>query len=94
MSEPIVTIRPVFLAKSEAAVYLSVSESTIDNLVNAGDLPKPRKVSKARTAWLVADLDAFAHSRPVSDLLPPRNAGFGRAGKSGGPLDACRKGSG
>lgn len=78
---PIVTIRPVFLARPEAAAYLSISESTIDTLVAAGDLAKPRKISPARTGWLVTDLDEFARTRPVSDLLPPRNAGYGRAGK-------------
>lgn len=82
---PIVFIEPVFLAKADVAVYLSVSESTVDKLVSTGELAKPRKISHSRVAWLVEDLRAFARSRPVSDLLPPRNAGYGRAGK---PVDA------
>jgi len=77
----IVTIRPMFLARPDAAVFLAISESTLDNLVARGDLPKPRKLSTARTAWLVEDLEDWGRTRPESDLLPPKNSGFGQRGK-------------
>ena len=79
-SIPIVQIRPLFLARPDAATYLAISESLLDNLVARGEAPKPRKLSKGRTAWLVEDLDAWGRTRPDSDLLPPENSGYGRAG--------------
>lgn len=74
-------IRPLFLARSEAAAYLSLSAGTFDSLVARGEAPKPRKLSVGRVAWLVDDLDAWGRARPESDLLPPENSGYGRAGK-------------
>lgn len=76
----IVTITPLYLAKKDAAAYLSISESMFDSLVASGEIPRPRKLSAGRVAWLVEDLDTWGRSRPVSDLLPPKNSGYGRAG--------------
>jgi len=78
----IVTIRPLFLGRADAAAFLAISESTLDNLVARGALPKPRKLSAARTAWLVEDLESWGRERPVSDLLPPKNSGNGKTGVS------------
>ena len=77
----VIQVRPLFLARPAAAAYLSVSESMLDKLVASGELARPRKISPGRSGWLVDDLDTFGRSRPVSDLLPPRNSGHGRAGK-------------
>jgi predicted DNA-binding transcriptional regulator AlpA len=77
---PIVHIRPLYLARPDAAAFLAISESTLDNLVARGELPKPRKVSKGRTAWLVEELEVWGRERPLSDHLPPENCGYGRAG--------------
>jgi predicted DNA-binding transcriptional regulator AlpA len=77
---PMVQIRPLYLARPDAAAFLAISESTLDNLVARGDLPKPRKLSAGRTAWLVEDLENWGRERPESDLLPPKNSGYGRAG--------------
>lgn len=76
----IVRIRPLYLARPDAAAFLAISESTLDNLVARGALPKPRKLSAGRTAWLVEDLETWGRERPESDLLPPKNSGYGRAG--------------
>lgn len=76
----IVQIRPLYLARPDAAAFLALSESTLDALVARGDAPKPRKLSAGRTAWLVDDLEAWGRERPTSDLLPPANSGYGRAG--------------
>lgn len=78
---PIVQIQPIFLQRADAARYLAISESLLDSLVARGEAPKPRKLSKGRTAWLVADLDSWGRNRPESDLLPPTGCGHGRAGK-------------
>lgn len=76
----IVQIRPLYLARPDAAAFLAISVSTLDNLVARGALPKPRKLSAGRTAWLVEDLETWGRERPESDLLPPENCGYGRAG--------------
>ena len=80
--QSIVHTKPLYLARPDAAAYLSLSESMLDKLVAAGDMPRPRKLSGGRSAWLVPELDAWGTSRPVSDLLPPKGSGHGRAGKS------------
>jgi predicted DNA-binding transcriptional regulator AlpA len=77
---PIVQIRPLYLARPDAAAFLAISESTLDALVARGEAPKPRKVSAGRTAWLVEDLENWGRERPISDLLPPKNSGYGRGG--------------
>jgi predicted DNA-binding transcriptional regulator AlpA len=77
---PIVTIRPLYLARTDAAAFLAIGESTLDALVARGEAPKPRKLSKGRTAWLVEDLESWGRARPESDFLPPANSGYGRAG--------------
>lgn len=78
----IVYISPLFLARANAAEFLSISESMLDKLVAQGDAPRPRKISAGRSAWLVEDLIEWGKARPVSNLLPPINSGHGRAGKS------------
>ena len=83
---PIVQIAPLFLARADAAAFLALSESTLDNLVARGDAPKPRKLSKGRTAWLVEDLENWGRERPESDLLPPVNSGLGRRGAIDKPV--------
>ena len=77
----IVSIKPLFLARADAAAFLSIGESTLDELVARGDAPRPRKVSAGRVAWLVEDLENWGRDRPVSDHLPPVNSGYGRGGK-------------
>lgn len=79
----IVTIKPILLSRASAAAVLSISESMLDALVARGDLPKPRKISSGRSGWLTEELDAWSRALPESDLLPPVNSGFGRAGKPG-----------
>lgn len=81
----IVHISPLFLSRANAAAFLSISESMLDALVARGDIPKPRKISPGRAAWLVEELVIWGKARPVSDLLPPAKSGYGRAGKP----DAC-----
>jgi len=80
--QPIVQIKPLYLARSQAAAFLSLSESMLESLSARGDAPKPRKLSKGRSAWLVDELEAWGRERPVSDLLPPEGSGYGRAGKA------------
>lgn len=71
----LVTIEPVFLDKPSAAAFLAISESTLEQLVRKGDLPKPRALSTHRVGWLVRELREWAETRPVSEMLPPPNTG-------------------
>lgn len=77
---PVVRISPLFLGRADAAAFLSISESMLDKLVAQGEAPRPRKISAGRSAWLVDELIEWGKARPVSDLLPPANGGYGRAG--------------
>ena len=74
-------IQPIIVKKDVAAAIVALSESTIDNLEEAGDFPKRRKISTSSVGYLVRELEEWAESRPVSDLLPAPDCGYGRAGK-------------
>ena len=89
-AHPVVHIRPLFLQRPDAARYLAISESLLDALVARGEAPKPKKLSKGRTAWLVDDLDGWGRNRPESDLLPPEGSGHGRAGRPAGVAESTR----
>ncbi len=73
-------IKPLFLAREEAAAFLSISSAMLEKLAAKGDAPKPRKLSSGRTAWLVEELEEWGRMRPISDLAPAANSGYGRAG--------------
>jgi len=73
MTAAIIQLRPYFLRKPQAAAYLGLSETTFDRLVAEGKIAKPYKISDGCSAWRLTDLDAYAVSCQVSDLLPPSN---------------------
>lgn len=75
------TIKPAYLDLSSVSVYLALSESTVQKMVREDTFPQPRQLSDRRVAWLVREVDAWAESRPVSDLPPPSNTGA-RKGRS------------
>lgn len=81
---PVVTIKPLYLGRDEAARFLAISTSTLETLVAKGEAPKPRKVGKGSARWLVEELEAWGRGLPQSDMLPPPNSGYGRAGKPTG----------
>lgn len=78
-----ITLKPAALDLEQAAQFVSLSTSTIEKLVRSSEFPKPRMLSGRRVAYLVRELEEWVESRPVSDLLPPVNCGYGRAGKPG-----------
>lgn len=86
----IVTIKPLYLSRDEAARFLAISTSTLESLVAQGEAPKPRKVSKGRSAWLVEELEAWGRKLPESDMAPPPGTGYGRAGKAAAGASASR----
>lgn len=70
-----ITVKPAYLDKPSACAFVSLKETTLDELVRKEQFPKPRVLSARRVGWLVRELEAWAESRPVSDLLPPANTG-------------------
>lgn len=78
---PIVNVAPLYLSRQNAAAFLSISESMLEALAARNEVPRPRKLSAGRVAWLVEDLVAWGKARPVSTLLPPKDSGHGRRGK-------------
>ena len=69
------TIKPAYLDMPSACTFVSRSESALQKMVREGVFPKPRILSARRVGWLVRELEDWAESRPVSDLLPPANTG-------------------
>ncbi len=68
-------LKRLFVTLEETAEILSLSVSTVQELVRTQNLPAPRKLSGRRVGWLVRELEEWAEARPVSDLLPPPNTG-------------------
>jgi len=66
-------IQPLIIDIETATAVLSLSKSTIEALERNGDFVKRRKISAKRTGFLMRELEEWAESRPVSDLLPPPN---------------------
>ena len=75
----IVTIKPAYLSRQETARFVALSVATVEQLIRVGDFPKPRQLAAKRVGWLVSELQTWADSRPVSNLLPPRNTGVRHA---------------
>lgn len=75
MMKSTLNMRPIYIDLPTVAAVLAVSVSTVQALVRAGDMPRPRKVSGGRVAWLVREVEAWAESRPESDIAPPANTG-------------------
>ncbi|CAB3783290.1 helix-turn-helix transcriptional regulator [Pararobbsia alpina] len=72
-------VQPLFYDLNDVADALSLSTRGVQRLVQEGNFPKPRALSTRRIAWLVRDVEAWAESREVADMLPPANAGQRRA---------------
>lgn len=69
------SLDPIMVDRHMAAALMALSEPTIERLVREGAFPAPRKLSGNRVAWLLSELQTWCEERPVSDLLPPKNAG-------------------
>lgn len=58
------TLPPRLISRAAAAAYCSVSPNTFDMMIEAGQLPRPKRLSERRLAWDVRELDQ------AIDLLP------------------------
>lgn len=76
-------VAPIFLDLPAVVQAVALSESTVQELVRQGQFPAPRQLSGRRVGWLVRELEAWAESRPVSQLLPPPNTGASKPKKRG-----------
>jgi len=65
------------LHREEAAIYVGVSSSKFDELVNDGRMPKPKKID-ARKVWDMRALDLAFDDLPGEDDINP----FDEAGAS------------
>lgn len=68
-------IRPLMVGIETAVEITELSKTTIWELINNSDFPKPRRVSTRGSRWLVREIEEWAESRPISDILPPPNTG-------------------
>ena len=72
----------IILSKEAAAKALTISITTFESEVRSKRYPPAREISPGRIGWLYEELLAVARNLPVSHGLPPRNSGYGRAGKA------------
>ncbi|MDB0528203.1 AlpA family phage regulatory protein [Ralstonia solanacearum] len=65
----------IYLDLQSVAAAVSLSETTVQQLVREEKFPKPRIISPRRVGWLLREVQTWAETRPVSDLPPPPNTG-------------------
>jgi predicted DNA-binding transcriptional regulator AlpA len=58
-------LAPRLISRVAAAAYVSVSPNTLDAMIVAGTMPKPRRLTTGRVAWDVRDLDMAIDQLPV-----------------------------
>ncbi|MEC5408624.1 AlpA family phage regulatory protein [Paraburkholderia sp. MPAMCS5] len=68
----------ICLSLKEVAEALSLSPTTVQQLVREKTFPEPRLLSGRRVGWLAHEVQRWADTRPVARLLPPENSGFKR----------------
>ena len=59
------TLSPRLIGREAAAAYVSLSPNAFDELVKAGQMPRPRRLTVRRLAWDVRLLDAAVDALPV-----------------------------
>ncbi len=72
-------VQPLLLDLPTVAAVVSLSTATVQKLVRENEFPKPRVLSGRRVGWLMREVEEWTESRPVSDMLPPVNAGIRKA---------------
>lgn len=82
------TPKRIYVTLEEAATIVALSVSTVQDLVRKKEFPQPRQLSGRRVGWLVREVEEWAESRPLSELLPPPNTGAKKpriSGRQQGP---------
>ena len=70
-----ISLKPAYLDMPGACSFVALKETTLQKLVREDKFPKPRVLSGRRVGFLLRELEDWAETRPVSDLLPPANTG-------------------
>jgi predicted DNA-binding transcriptional regulator AlpA len=80
------TTRPAYLSKASLAEQLDMAESTVDDLVKRGVLPKPIKLSShcVRWSWTAVELAIASLSGTTDDAVDPFIQGARNATKAEG----------
>lgn len=55
-----------FLRQKEVSLETGLPKSTIYWMINRGEFPRPRKLSKRSVAWSFTDVQAWKDSRQVA----------------------------
>lgn len=79
MSSVQVPLLAYTLEQAAQAVGLSVSQ--VEKLTRQQLFPPLRQLSSRRVAYVAREVEEWLVSRPPSECLPPKNSGYGRAGK-------------
>lgn len=77
----------ICLSLKEVAQALSLSPTTVQQLVRQKTFPEPRLLSGRRVGWLAHEVQKWADARPVAKLLPPENSGAKKRQISRGLID-------
>jgi predicted DNA-binding transcriptional regulator AlpA len=59
------TLAPRLIGSDAAAAYVCVAPNTFDQMVEAGRMPRPRRLGDRRIAWDVRELDAAVDRLPA-----------------------------
>lgn len=69
------SIPPLYLDLPTVALFVALSESTVQSMVREKAFPQPRELSARRVGWLYREVEQWAENRPIADNLPPENTG-------------------
>ena len=75
MNVQVQQVKRIYLDLPLVSAVIGVATATIQKMVREGAFPAPRILSSRRVAWLMREVEEWAESRPISDLLPPENTG-------------------
>jgi predicted DNA-binding transcriptional regulator AlpA len=56
---------PRILDKAGLASYLSVSEKTVDKMIEEGRMPRPKRLTERRNGWDVKEVDTAIEQLPT-----------------------------
>lgn len=76
-----VTVPLLAYTPEQAAQAVGLSVSQVEKLTRQQLFPQLRQLSARRVAYVAREVEEWLVNRPASECLPPKNSGYGRAGK-------------
>lgn len=64
-------MKPIFLDLPGVCQATTLGATSVKKMVREGSFPKPREIGPRRVGWLMSEVEAWAESRPLADMLPP-----------------------